>query len=77
MKMIVTVAATPVTSVRPTLSAVDAPSAPRAVDRLLHALDDVVLGLQEAERAAPVREVADVAGDGVDEVVDLGDERAG
>ena len=30
MKMIVTVAATPVTSVLPTLSAVDAPSAPRA-----------------------------------------------
>ena len=44
-------------------------------DRVLHALGDLVLALEEAEAAAPRGQVLDVARDGVDEVVHLRDER--
>src|SRR3954454_5636918 len=48
---------------------------PVSLDRLLYALDDVVLRLEEPERSAPVREVADVVRRLVDKRVDLVDER--
>ena len=45
------------------------------VERLAHSFDDVVLALEEAERAPSLGQVLDVAGHGVGEVVDLVDER--
>ena len=48
-------------------SSFDAPPS----ERLPDPLDDVVLALEEAEAAAAVREVVDVAGHRVDEVVHL------
>ena len=41
----------------------------------LHLLDDVVLRLEEAEPAPSLRDVVDVAGHGVDELVHVVDER--
>ena len=49
--------------------------APPRLDRVPDLLDDVVLRLQEAEPALALGQVVDVAGDGLDEVVDLVDER--
>ena len=75
---IVTVAMTAVTTLFVTASAVpETPSSlgrPALRDRLPHPLGDLVLALEEPERAAARGQVLDVARDGVDEVVHLGDD---
>src|SRR3954469_8053820 len=63
-----TVVATPLTAVR-------ADPACRSRGGAAHTLDDLVLALEEAERAVALREVVDEVGQGVDQLRDLVDER--
>ncbi len=52
----------------------DDPAGAALRDRLPHALDDVVVRLEEADRPAALRQVLDVVGHGIREVADLVDE---
>ena len=63
------------TCTAPPARSVTSADEPPGLDALLHAIDDLVVALQEAERPASAGEVVDVAGRGADEVVDLAHER--
>src|SRR4051812_2402881 len=52
-----------------------APAGALSAESAPHALGEVVLGLEEPERPAPVREVVDVTGCRVGQLADLADQR--